>query len=106
MSDPQIEERIRALGTELRERLTYCLTHGEGSEHDAAMQRARDIRDEIESYGYPVLWQFSTDSVTLEPRADITILQVKEDLSPELQAIYDKWFLERAGWRRRSVPNV
>lgn len=106
MADPEIEERIRALATELHERLTYCLTHEESPAHDAAMERACDIRDEIESYGYPVLWGFGTDTATFEPRADITILQVKEDLTPELQAIYDKWLLERAGRRRHRAPGV
>lgn len=101
MGDIQMEERIRALAAELHERLTYCLTNGEGPEHDAAMQRARDIKDEIESYGYPVLWSFGFDTETFEPKADITILQVKEELTPELQAIYDNWLLTRAARRKR-----
>lgn len=103
MSDPRVEERIRALANELHERLTFCLANDAGPEHDAAMGRACDIREEIKSYGYPVLWDFSSDTETLAPQANVTILQVKEDLTPELQAIYDKWLFERAARKRRPA---
>lgn len=43
MGDPQVEELIRVLAQELHERLNFCLTHNESPEHDAALERARNI---------------------------------------------------------------
>ena len=95
MADPEIEERIRNLARELREILQTCIAH---PPHlvNTQMRKAGEIEREIESYGYPVKWEVTLDENNPEEiNVVVTVWQVKENLSPEDQKIYDAWFLGR-----------
>lgn len=86
-------ERIQELGKRMRYLLeTYALE----TEEIAApfMEEVRNIRKEITSYGYLVQWNAAVDLVTQKLSVEVEIFEPRQNLSPELQALYDEWFLK------------
>jgi hypothetical protein len=68
-----------------------------------AIEEAKRLRDEIQSYGFPVsfLIKFEVSNFDV-PRirimdVDVKVYKVKSDLSPRAQKIYDDWFAKVSG---------
>ena len=62
---------------------------------DEAMKRARDIREEIESYGILATYTGELSDDLLNIKIAVTLLKPKGDMSPEAQEIYQKWLQSR-----------
>src|SRR3989338_414667 len=88
----EIELHLVSLAEELRKILRENLIR-DPSQTDAAMARARAIREKIESYGWAICWG---GRIGLRNPKDIKVRVVlwepKADLSPEDQKLYDDWF--------------
>lgn len=62
---------------------------------DEAMKRARDIREEIESYGILITYIGKLSDDLSNINIAVTLLKPKSGMSPEAQEIYQKWLQSR-----------
>ncbi|OGY62323.1 MAG: hypothetical protein A2745_03330 [Candidatus Harrisonbacteria bacterium RIFCSPHIGHO2_01_FULL_44_13] len=92
---PEIELHLVSLAEELQKILRENLIR-DPSQTDAAMARARAIREEIESYGWTISWDVKIDLQNPEDiKVRIVLWKPKPNLSPEDQKLYDDWFTGR-----------
>lgn len=92
------DDEAKALAVKLAQELQVILEENllkDPSLTDAAMERASEIRDEIESMGFMVLWQAGADAHD-PSRVFVTVelFEPKKDLSPEDQKIYNKFIAD------------
>jgi len=91
-NDDAIGKRVSWCANEIQKILELNVTQDPARVHDE-MLRARELRREIESYGFPVQTSISFDPRFPEtPQVTVTVLKVNDNLSPEDQALYDAWF--------------
>ncbi|MDP2695829.1 MAG: hypothetical protein Q8O87_01090 [bacterium] len=102
MTNRDILLKIRKLVAELRKILKANI-HKDRQAAAPAIERAKRLRDEIQSYGFPVsfLIKFEVSNFDI-PRirimdVDVKVYKVKGDLSPQAQKIYDDWFTKISG---------
>lgn len=88
-----VGQRIMKLGERIQYLLeTYWLEASEIA--SPFMQEVAEIRKEIASYGYLVQWNGSLSPETGEFAVVVEIFKPRQNLSPDLQKLYDEWFLK------------
>jgi pantoate kinase len=97
-ADKKSEERVRELALELQKVLRENLLK-DPEEAQSFMEQAREIRREIGMMGYLVEWRAKLDPESLRLSVVVSVFKPKENLSPELQKIYDEWFTRTTGIR-------
>ena len=66
------------------------------------MSRAAEIRKRLSLYGILVQWKSTLDPLTLSHTITLDLFKVRKDLTPELQEIYDKWYLQINGFEKEQ----
>jgi len=97
----EIQERVQQLALEMHVLLEKNVLL-DPQLAEKGMERAAQIRQEIESYGFLVTWELGMtieDDQTPVAKVNVTIWQVKENLSLEERALYDQWFTRSSGIR-------
>ena len=103
MDDSEAENRASELAVELQRILDENLFK-DPKTTDKEMERAREIREEIESLGFLVMWSASVTPENLkEPEESVTLYKVKDNLSPELQKMYNDWLIQATLRRNRKT---
>lgn len=101
MAEEPSYEQIIEMARELKELLENHLL--ENPEKAAPfIDRARQIRQDIESWGLMIGWKTFLNPETLELSIEIDILEPKDNMTPDEQKLYDEWFLKKAGVRLNS----
>ncbi|OGY67725.1 MAG: hypothetical protein A3B16_01925 [Candidatus Zambryskibacteria bacterium RIFCSPLOWO2_01_FULL_45_43] len=103
MDDPEAENRASELAVELRRILDENLFK-DPKTTDKEMERVREIREEIEALGFFVQWGASfssSDPNSLE--VEVNLYKPKENLSPELQKMYNDWLIQATLRRNRKT---
>jgi hypothetical protein len=98
MTKPEMELLIISHIHEIKKLLGENLLK-DPEEARAGLEKARKLRQELLSYGYPIKWEAVFDPKTLSLEITVTAYKVRDDLTPELQAIYDKWLAEQNGFK-------
>ena len=89
-------EQVAEMTQELKELLENHLL--ENPEIAAPfVDRALQIRQELESMGLLVRWKASMDPQTLKLCVEIDILKPRDNMTAEQQKLYDEWLLKKAG---------
>ena len=97
----KVEDEIRALAVQLQEILEKNLLKDPKIAHDKMIE-ARNIRSKITQYGYLVDWKANLNSETFELEVTVDIFKPKENMAPEEQEIYDRWFLSVNGYPKNT----
>lgn len=96
VEEQDVGARVESLANKIKALLeTYALQNREIA--GPYMDRAREMRREIESYGFLVDWEINPSTNLQAVTAHITLYKVKENLSSEDQKIYDNWLMKRSG---------
>ena len=104
MAESEIENRVRLLADKLQEILSKNLLKNHEAP-DNEMERAGAIRDQITALGFYVTWEANINpAYQTEIAVTVTVYKVRENLSPELQKIYNDWLIQTALRRNKLNP--
>ncbi|OGY63752.1 MAG: hypothetical protein A3I24_02255 [Candidatus Harrisonbacteria bacterium RIFCSPLOWO2_02_FULL_41_13b] len=97
MADQSQEEIVTKLAEELKQLLQENLLK-DPKIAGPGIERARELRDTIQSFGFLVTTEYILNPEKLETlRVNVTLWKPNENMTPEEQKMYDKWFTEVNG---------
>ena len=93
----EINDRIKKLTIEMAELIGKTCTKP-AEENEVANKRIQAIWKEFYSYGFYVSYTIDLNLLNPDkPRVEVTVRPPNDNLSPEDQKIYDKWFRQING---------